>query len=380
MKAIHILLIIFWVPALSTIAQNKPTKVKQRNYSFLSVNYHQGSVLATNDFVKGDNLTGKPVENYQSVALKFGFQNPGYSDWQKIYRAPYYGLGIYIADFGNEVEMGNPKAAFGYFGIPVKRFTKLKIYTEMQLGVAWGWKHYDSIINPSNVAVGSGLTLYLDISLQASYPITKNLDLGLGVGFTHFSNGGFERPNRGLNLFAPSLELKYHINGRPDTRKIERASKNLERSNDLYLMLGYGNHQIVEHELDTNYYAVAGLGVYYTIQHSNAYRSGLGVDFNFGWGITALHDGSPGPTGIDNLTIGFIYTPELIIDRFSIVGGIGIYAKHHQYGNFNQLYQRAGIKYDITENISAGMNVRAVNFMLAEFLEFNVGYTIKWKK
>jgi len=30
-------------------------------------------------------------------------------------------------------------------------------------------------------------------------------------------------------------------------------------------------------------------------------------------------------------------------------------------------------KYHITENISIGVNVRAINFMLAEYLEFNFG-------
>jgi hypothetical protein len=39
-----------------------------------------------------------------------------------------------------------------------------------------------------------------------------------------------------------------------------------------------------------------------------------------------------------------------------------------------------GVRYDIYRNISLGVNVRAVNFMLAEFLEFNVGYRIKWEK
>lgn len=230
------------------------------------------------------------------------------------------------------------------------------------------------------MAIGSPITVFLDIGVNAKYPITKHLDLGAGLSLTHFSNGGFERPNRGLNLYALYVELKYHLSGRSDVKKTEKPG-NLGRSNDLYFMLGYGDHQIVENEFDTNYYSVAGLGVYYSIQHGNAFRSGLGVDFNYLRSLSANPDGTPGVQGtMDNLTVGLIYAPELIINKFSIVTGIGIYAKHYQYGNFNQLYQRAGARYYFTDNFSAGMNVRAVNFMLAEFLEFNVGYTIKWKK
>jgi hypothetical protein len=87
-----------------------------------------------------------------------------------------------------------------------------------------------------------------------------------------------------------------------------------------------------------------------------------------------------GPRGIDNLTVGLILQPEVIIDRMTLVGGIGIYALHLKYGNFNQMYQRLGVRFDIYKNLSLGVNIRAINFMLAEFLEFNVGYRIRWVK
>ena len=346
----------------------------------MSLNYSYGKILPTNEFVKGENQYGEPMTKYQSATLKLGWQNPGYKDWQKVHNAPYYGVGYYVGDFFNSQEVGYPMAAFGFLGIPLVRWKKLEIYTEFQFGVAFNWTYYDSITNPNNIAIGGGLTVYLDIGMNATYAINKYLDLGVGVSFTHFSNGGFERPNRGFNMYAPSISLKYHFAGRPDVGNIEDPPKNMGKSNDLYFMLGYADYQINEHEMDSNYYALAGIGVYYSFQHSNAFRSGPGIDINYAFGLTALPDGSPGPHGWDNLTVGLIYSPELIIDRLSLVGGIGIYAKHSKYGNFKQTYQRLGAKYHITENISVGINVRAINFMLAEYLEFNVGYRIRWMK
>ena len=381
MKSNYILLIIFFFAPSCLSAQSSLPALKQKNYPFIGINYHDGKILPSNDFVRGENLTGNPLESYNSLALKFGWQNPGYKDWQKIYRGPYYGLGLYVSNYNNAIEVGNPMALYGFFGIPIFRLKKLEMYTELQLGAAFNPTHYDSLSNPMNIAIGSFFTLYVDVGLNVVYPITKNLDLGVGVSFTHLSNGGLERPNRGLNLFAPSIELKYHIGGRPDVRNTEAADKKLERSNDLYIMVGYGNHQMVEHELDTNYYSIAGLGLTYSIQHSNAFRSGLGVDFNYLRSLSALPDGTPGEQATwDNLTIGFVYAPEFLIGRLSLILGIGIYAKHHNYGNFEKLYQRAGVKYHFTENFSVGMNIRSVNFILAEFLEFNVGYRIKWKR
>jgi len=227
--------------------------------------------------------------------------------------------------------------------------------------------------------IGGGLTVHLNIGIHAFYPLTKKLDLGAGISFVHFSNGGFERPNRGFNIYTPSVELKYHLFQKPDSRSINNPSR-LTRSNDLYFMLGYGDHQLNEHELDTNYFAVAGLSAIYFTQMSNAFRLGFGTDFNYWVGLNAHPDGTIAPRTLDNFTIGMIAQPEFIIDKLTLVGGIGIYAVHLNYGNFKQTYQRLGVRYEFYKNISIGINVRSINFMLAELLEFNLGYRIKWIK
>ncbi len=368
---------------LSSYSQNEPdhslASLLGKHKPFITATYQHGGIIPTTDFVKGDNLSGAPINRYHAATIKVGLQNPGYAVWQRVYKGPTYGLGFFTGDFFNPREMGYPYAVFGFLGIPVARGRKLEVYTEFQYGLAWDWLHYDSLKNPRNLAIGSSITVYLDIAMKAVYPLTSNLDLGFGLSFTHFSNGGFERPNRGVNLYAPSVELKYFVNGRPDVRGIEPANR-LARTNELVFMLGYGDHQIVEHELDTNYFAVGGLSLMYSMQHTNAFRSGPGIDLNYWWGMTAKPDGSPGPVGWDNLSVGLIYQPELIVDRFSLMGGIGIYARHLNYGNFTQTYQRLGVKCHIYRNYSFGVNVRAINFMLAEFMEFNLGYRLIWDK
>ena len=83
---------------------------------------------------------------------------------------------------------------------------------------------------------------------------------------------------------------------------------------------------------------------------------------------------------IQNLTIGLFLQPEFIIDKLSMVSGIGIYASHTHYGNFDQIFQRLGVRYEFYKNLSAGINVRTINFKTAEYFEFNLGYRIEWKK
>jgi opacity protein-like surface antigen len=376
---LYYLIIVLLITSVASFAQTDTSNNKQKNYWNISGNYAYGKILPTNPFVEGENFQGKPMEHYQAFTLKTLWQNPGYKDWQKIYKGPYYGIGITVGDFYNREEVGYPISYYGIFGIPIKRWEKLELYSEFQFGLTSNWIKYDSITNPYNIVIGGGLTVHVNIGINAYYPITKHIDLGAGLSFVHFSNGGFERPNRGFNIYAASIELKYHLDTRPDVRAITSPGR-LERSNDLYFSLGYGDHQLVEHELDTNYYAVGGVSTIYFTQLSNAFRLGYGADLNYWWGLNALADGTPGPYSLDNFSLGFILQPELIIDRLTIVTGIGIYAIHLKYGNFKQTYQRLGVRYEFYKNLSFGVNVRAINFMLAEFLEFNLGYRIRSMK
>jgi hypothetical protein len=359
--------------------QTDTTKIPKRQFPAISANYALGNIIPTTDFVRGDNQLGRPLTKYQSASIKMLWQNPGYTDWQKIYHVPYYGVGVAAGDFHNPDEIGNPISVYGILGIPVKRWNRLELYSEFQFGIAANWKHYDSISNPKNMVIGGGMTVHLNIGFNAFYQVTKNIDLGAGISFIHFSNGGFERPNRGFNIYAPSVELKYYLNNRPDVRPVKPAGR-LERSNDLYLMAGYGDYQPNDNELSKNYFAAGGLSAIYFTQLSNAFRVGAGADLNYWFGLNARNDGSPGPQNHENFTLGLVVHPEFILNKLSLVSGFGIYAHHLKYGNFKQTYQRLGVRYEFYNNASFGVNIRAINFMLAEFLEFNVGYRFRWKK
>lgn len=353
---------------------NKEHKIQHWS---VSADYGQGFVLKTNPFVEGENQNQTPVDHYRFTSLRMIWQNPGYKTWQQIYRGPYYGLGISLGDIYHPEEIGCPISYYGILGIPVFRTKRYELYSEFQFGVASHWESYDSISNPYNIVIGGALTVHLNVGFKSYYHLNDHFDIGAGFSFIHFSNGGMERPNRGFNIVSPSLELKYHIHDRPDFTQLEKA-KPQTRSNDLLIQLGYGNHQLVEHELDSNYYAIGGISAIYYHQMSNAFRLGGGVDLNYWWGMTAQPDGSPGALSFDNLTLGLIVQPEFIIDKLSLTGGVGIYARHLHYGSFQQLYQRLGVRYDFYDNISFGVNIRSVNFVLAEFLEFNLGYRFRW--
>jgi hypothetical protein len=377
MKLFLLMMCVFY--ALGVAAQNVEEKEKKKNYPSISSNFQSGKILPTNPFVEGDNLKGEPLQKFQAYTLKMLWQNPGYTQWQRVHHAPYYGFGLSMSNFFNANEVGYPISAFGILGLPIKRWKKLELFVEFQYGMAWNWNYYDPVSNPKNIVIGGGFTVHADAGINAFYPLSERIDFGAGLSFKHFSNGGFERPNRGFNILTPSLELKYHLNERPNVRNIEKAAKQ-ERNHEFLLMLGYGDHQLVEHELDTNYFAIGGLSGIYLTDLSNAIRLGYGVDFNYWWGLNAGKNGEANTPTFENLTLGLVLQPEVKVGRLTLVTGIGIYALHRNHGNFKKAYQRLGVRYDIYDNWALGVNVRAINFMLAEFMEFNLSYRISWKK
>ncbi len=361
------------------ISKEINTQSDRKQHLIVSSGFGYGNVMPSNLFVRGDNLQNHPVEQYMALSVKTLWQNPGYTDWQKIYKGPYYGFGFSIGDFGNPYEIGYPASSYAILGLPLVRIKKLELFTEFQYGLTYNWRHYDSENNPKNIAIGGILTVHLDLALKMFYDLSPNLDLGAGVSFTHFSNGGIKRPNHGFNIYSPLAEVRYRFVPRHDYKNIEKTGR-LKRSNDLLVMRAGSIYQLAEFEPDTNYFAVYGWSFIYLHQISNAVRVGIGRDMNYWWGMTVNSDGTMGARTIKNLSVGYILQPELIIDRLTLVGGIGLYVKHLHFGNFNQLYQRLGIRFDLYKTLSLGVNVRAINFNRAEFMEFNLGYRVQWFK
>ncbi len=106
-----LLVVIMGMVLCTTHARTDSLKVKNKQYRSLSANFASGKIIPTTDFVKGDNLLGKPLTEFQSFSLKMLWQNPGYTDWQKVYKNPYYGFGVSFSDFHNATEIGYPVSA-----------------------------------------------------------------------------------------------------------------------------------------------------------------------------------------------------------------------------------------------------------------------------
>ena len=66
---------------------------------------------------------------------------------------------------------------------------------------------------------------------------------------------------------------------------------------------------------------------------------------------------------------------EFVVDRASVIVQHGFYLFRQQYeGRRPKTYQRLGIKYHVTKNLYAGLNLRAYKYHISDYIEWNIGY------
>jgi len=374
-------------------ATKKDSAQKKSKYKFLSIKYQAGTVLQTNAFLEGDNKAGKPIDYYQSLALQYGRQTDGSKEWEHVFNFPFFGVGFYTANFFNIDELGHPMALYGFLGLPVKRWQRSSLGYKLGFGLTYNWEPYDTYENPFNVAIGSYRTVYIDASIYYQYQLGKRWDLNAGFGFTHFSNGGTKKPNSGINLVSPFVELKYNLKDRPLlVRKIVDPYK---QHHELSFNLGLSGRQIVydvnENEgLDDKYqdvtYTVVNISAAYLKQTTWKNKFGGGIDLTYDESIDAqidINDGKiekvPAVSFGEKMSMGVFGTYEFCVDQLSVASYLGAYVFRKKIDDPDPiLYQKFGVKYHFKSDLYAGVLVRAHNFSVADFIEWHVGYRIKW--
>lgn len=368
----------------------------RKRHNFLRYTYQAGTVLPTNSFLEGDNASGDEIDYYHSGRLEFGKQTTGERLWEQLYKYPYYGVGFYTADFWGTEELGYPNALYGFFAAPFKRWRKSAFLYELGFGLTYNWEPYDEDVNPYNLAIGSYRTVYIDAGLKYQYELGQHFDVAGGVSFTHFSNGSLQLPNKGINLFSPSFGIKYNF--RPERPVYQtREVPEFVKRNEIDFTFALASKQL---EFDTAEYPDLSSKYvdinYLIVNFQTVWHRQFGYMGKFGGGIDIAFDEStdaqievgsngevtPVPSSFqDKLKVGLLLSYEWVIDEMSIVLQPGYYIVRKEYeGQTPDAYQRLGVKYHFYENMYGGINIRAYNYSIADFIEWTVGYRFIQKK
>jgi hypothetical protein len=381
---------------------------KDRNYgsfNFLHLRFERGAHPSGTDYLQDIFSNG-----YWGGTLRLGTQSTGRQTWQRLHNYPQYGLGVAFFDLGGaeaDSAIGAPNSLFFFFGAPMFRVGKLRLNTDIELGLSYDFKPYHGETNPYQDVIGASTNLHFNMSLVFYYQLSKRLDISLGSGLTHFSNGRSFTPQKGINLIGLHLGAVYNfnpiknytkytdINYQPPIRPeyIVADKPDFKSHHELQFMASVGTvqaepgeaKQADSHEpLDSTglqdgpRYGTSSITAEYAYQVARKIKVVGGLDFFYDGSVEYYYDDkTPNETTFSDKSftgwhLGFHY----LIERFAFVGNVGWYINKpfEQRGDF---FFRAGGRVGLTEKLDAHICLKTRNGGIADWIEWGIAYKLK---
>jgi hypothetical protein len=354
--------------------------------SFLEIFAAHGNVFSTNDFVKD-------IPRYNAFSLRYAQASNG-STWKDIaYNMPFFGVGFYMPFFADNPGLGNPFSIYVFRGNTLAQFTDhLGLILELNLGLSMNWNPHDIFDNPNNEAIGSSSNAHVGLRLLLDYNFAKHFDLKFGIDLNHFSNGNIRMPNKGVNIGALSLSLAYNFN--PANKGFVLRNSDLRPPEIPFhinheMQFIFSNRQTMFDREGTNLtsayvdrnFTVLGLAYSPTFAKGYKYRWGPSIQFIYdessnvkghlnddGHVVVQIADFS------DRLSLGLGLRGEISMPVVSIFATLGYNVLHNHHFD-NPFYQTIGVKAYLKDNLFASFGINAMQFTVAKFLSWGLGYT-----
>lgn len=202
-----------------------------------------GWVPGTNGFVRGENPAEQRINGAFAGDIRADFSFNSSSREGMLYRGVYQGVGVGVNSFFAGNLLGNPVSAYVYQGAPIVHFScRLWLGYEWQFGAAMGWKHSSEQMISNNWPVSTAVTAHMALGVKLHYLLTDRLQLSLGIGARHYSNGNTSWPNAGVNSVLASVGVSYTLNpiGGADHPFDETLSREADAHRWLYDIMVYG--------------------------------------------------------------------------------------------------------------------------------------------
>ncbi len=312
-------------------------------------------------------LLGRNVENssidkkpYFGQEFLIGVQTGGDDPRHSALNFPYYGVGLYSGMYGDVME--NIYAGFFFIDIPVVKFKKMSLNVAAAMGVALNCSRYT--FDPDFLAHSSYVNVYSHLSLSYHYALTPNLDVGIGGRFQHFSNGSFQHPNFGNEMFSTQLSISYM----PKMKSLEFSLPPLSDKKDEWISVLSVGINGSKTDFDKKYF-YANTSLAYSFIKRKCYALGVGAEVTYNGSLEQELDQY---SQMDLMYGGFFISNELIFQkvRFGFQFGTPV---------FNQVefkapyYERLVLRYQFIPEAFLHFGIK-INADESECLEWGIGY------
>jgi hypothetical protein len=301
----------------------------------------------------------------------------GTKKWHHDYFFPAVGITLQVGDLGNPDELGRFFSLYPTYSVPLIKKSKLSLNFRVGAGLVYLTKSFDIDANFKNLMIGSAINAVVNFSGDISYQISSKLKMGLGLNFTHFSNGAFIAPNLGINIPAATTLISYQLNNK---QSLTPSSENTNELNDkiaLYMIVTGAKRQ---NKLpDENHYPIWSnyINLNYHLSKNTQLMFCSDIYYNTSLVPIMIDRIAIEPNPMQLLQHGLSVMYGQKIARLTLYTGFGLYTYSKSYLQ-GPMYFKVGMNYKATSKILIHLALKS-HFAVADFIDFGIGYKL-WRK
>lgn len=320
-------------------------------------------------------LMAHRVDMQEMEAHTKGFQfhivnkSTGSEYWDNWYNKPEWGISLEYLDLGNEVN-GKVLSLTPFIRVGSSRIRRNPRYFEIGMGIGYFDSPFHITENHLNRAIGSKLNASVRVALIQKIRLNKLLDLSMGVGITHFSNGNANLPNLGINIPNLSFGIEYFPFAiKPVPR--ERSTKNDFSNFEFSVGMGVKQEEVID---DERIPIFIYQGTYlFAPRKTRSYRFGIDYMIDNSYNYDFLNPATLENTSFKSKTeIALRVGHEYRLDRFSLVTDIGFYALRPTKIK-KAMYQNIGLRVHANNRFYIGWHLKT-HLFIADYFVYSIGY------
>jgi hypothetical protein len=372
----HIFIVLILLSTFNCYAQ-MPVFVNGQFMSGAVMPHREGMEMLRQGMVKGGEL-------------EIGLQLNRNEDWHVAYSYPMTGFGVHYNYLNNPEMLGYAAGIYGFIEIPVFRSDEFEMLYRLTSGLSYLSKRYSETENPENIAISTRANYLFHTGFRFRYWMSEETAIGIGGGLSHYSNGGTNTPNKGLNQLNIHAGLTHYISGKYHDYSGVKRPIVWQPQHEIYLLGVYGYVDIPKNSPKNSgtdqSYPTAGISLGYNYRYAAMRKIGLSLDgfYNESYNWT-YWDGfiSYGYNWKQLSRLGIAIQHEFMMKRLSIIIAGGTYLKAYQdlegtltIKSEEWAYERVGFRYYPIPNVFINLSVKAYGFK-AETVEAGIGFSIK---
>lgn len=293
--------------------------------------------------------------------------------WQKFWNAPVIHVqGIYT-QFNDAEILGHALSIVPSLDFKLIGTNSVSLRFSVGTGLAYINKKYSSDRNPLNNAIGSHWNNNTQFNLGLKASLSEKLSVSLSGGLLHYSNGLFQSPNAGINIYFGELKTTFYFS-RPEKLNNPAQTEKTRTKRARYLVnwdVGISSDKNV---YGSKRYAISSVS-FFKIWHHNDYMRllfGPAIEYNF-WRKRWL-----GESPKEATSISLAIAEEFMFGDLSARLKLGTYLQFPSARKEEPVYFNLSTQYyfslDKKEEIRAFVGVSLkTHWAVAEYLGFNTG-------